>query len=125
MSAPLNCDYFVSILTLSLFDCLGEGIATNVVFCHVYGLLALIKSNGSRFQFCTNAAINPQFLVGEGFNSRGWYNITDALANKLAHRISVYINVVVRCRPGIYPSPRDRSNLEAWNQIGRTSVEQT
>ena len=26
---------------------------------------------------------------------------------------------------GTYPNPRDRSSLEAWNQIGRTSVEQT
>ena len=26
---------------------------------------------------------------------------------------------------GTYPSASDRSNLEVWNQIGRTSVEQT
>jgi hypothetical protein len=56
----------------------------------------LIKSSGSRFQFCANAAINPWFLVGECFNRRCGYNITDALANKLAHRISLFINVVVR-----------------------------
>ena len=71
--------YFVSIL----FDCLAEGIATVFVFGHVSVRLAMIKSRGSRFQFCANAAINPRFLVEEGFNSRCWYNITDALANKL------------------------------------------
>ena len=38
-------------------------------------------------------AINPRLLVGEGFNTHYGYNITGALANKLAHRISVYINV--------------------------------
>ena len=58
-----------------------------------------------------NAAINPWFLVGEGVNIRRGYNITDALAYKLALRLS-----------GTYPSPHDRSNLEAWNPIGRTSV---
>ena len=79
----------------SLFDCLAKGIATLFVFFHVSSHLALIKSIGLRFQFCVNAAINPRFLVGEGFNSHRGYIITDALANKLAHRISVYINVVV------------------------------
>ena len=87
--------YFVSILTLSLFDCLAGGIATLIVFSHVSGHLALIKSSGLRFQFCVNAAINPQFLVGECFNRRCGYDIADALANKPAHRISVFINVVV------------------------------
>ena len=77
--------YLVSILTLSSFDCLAEEIATLFVFGHVPGRLALIKSSGSRFQFFTNAAINPRFLVGEGLNCRSGYNITDALANKLAH----------------------------------------
>ena len=81
---------------LSLFDCLAEGIATLFVLGHVSGHLALIKNSGSRFQFCTNAAINPRFLIGECFNRRYGYNITDAIANKVAHRISVYINVVVR-----------------------------
>ena len=81
---------------LYLFDCLAEGIATLFLVGHVSGRLAMIKSNGSRFQFCVNAVINPRFLVGGGFISRRGYNITDALANKLAHRISVYINVVVR-----------------------------
>ena len=87
--------YFVSILKLSLIDCLAEGIATLFVFGHVSGRLAMIKGSGSHFQFCANAAINPRFLVGEGFNSHCGYHITDALANKLAHQISVYINVVV------------------------------
>ena len=58
--------YFVSILTLSLFDCPSEGIATLSVFGHVSGRLAMIKSRGLSFQFCANAAINPRFLVGEG-----------------------------------------------------------
>ena len=52
------------------------------------GRLAMIKISGSRFQFCAKAAINPRFLVGEGFNSHRGYNITDALANKLAYQIS-------------------------------------
>ena len=87
--------YFVSILTLSLFDCLAEGKATLFVFGHVSGHFALVKSSGSRFQFCTNAAINPWFLVWECFNSCCGYDIVDALANELAHRISVFVNVVV------------------------------
>ena len=82
--------YLVSILTLSLFDCLAEGIATLFVFDHVSGHLALIKSSGSHFQFHANAAINPRF------NSCCGYDIAKALANELAHRISVFINVVVR-----------------------------
>jgi hypothetical protein len=86
-----------------LFDCLAEGIATLFVFGHVSGRLPLIKSSGSLFQFCANAAINPQFLVGEGFNRLRGYNITDALANKLAHRISVDINVVLQCYPEHIP----------------------
>ena len=47
------------------------------------------------FQFRANAAINPHFLVWECFNSCCGYDIADALANKLAHRISVFVNVVV------------------------------
>ena len=108
-----------------MFDYLAAGIGTLFVFGHVSGHLALIKSNGSRFQFCANAAINPQFLVGECFNRRCEYNITDALANKLAHQISVFIYVIVQRYLEQYPSPRVRSNLEAWNPIGRTSIEQT
>ena len=73
--------YFVSILTLSLFDSLAEGIATLFIFGHVSGRLALVKSSGSRFQFCANAAVNSRFLVGEDFNCLREYNITDALAN--------------------------------------------
>ena len=53
----------------------------------------MIKSGGSRFQFCVIAAINPRFR--EGFYFRSGYDISDAHANKLAHRINVYINVVV------------------------------
>ena len=60
--------------------------------CH----LALIKSSGSRFQFHASAAINPRFLVWECFNRRCGYDIAYALANKPAHRISVFIYVVVR-----------------------------
>jgi hypothetical protein len=78
-----------------MFRLFAEGIATLFVFSHVSGRLAMIKSSGSHFQFCGNAAINPRFLVGEGFNSHRGYNITDALPNELAHQISVYTNVVV------------------------------
>ena len=40
---------------------------------------------GNNFQFCGNAAINPWFLVGEGFNGHHGYRITNALAKELAH----------------------------------------
>ena len=79
---------------LSFFDCLEEGLATLFVFGQVSGPLALVKSSGLRFQFRANAAIN-QFLVWECFNSCCGYDIADALSNELAHRISVFVNVVV------------------------------
>jgi hypothetical protein len=85
-----------------LFDCLAGGEDTLFIFGHVSGHFALVKSSGSCFQFRTNAAINPWFLVWQCFNRCCGYNIADALSNELAHRIS----------------------LEVWNQIGRTSVEQ-
>ena len=85
--------YFVSILKLCLFDCFVEGIATLFVFGRVSGSLAMIKSGGSRFQFCANAAIIPRFLVREGLYRHSGYDISEALANKLAYRVSVYINV--------------------------------
>ena len=77
--------YFVSILTLSLFDCLAEGIATLFVLGHVSGHLALVKSSGSRFQFHANAAINPRFLFWECINSCCGYVIANELANELTH----------------------------------------
>ena len=73
------------------------------VFGQIPSHLAIIKCSGSSFQFCTNAAINTRFLVVEGFNRHRGYHITEALANKLAHRISVYINVIVRCYPEHIP----------------------
>ena len=85
VSEPMNCDSTFSILTLSLFDCLAEGIATLFVFGHVSGSLVMIKSRGLRFQFCANAAINPRFLVRRCFNSHSGYDILDALANKFAN----------------------------------------
>ena len=72
----------VSILTLCLFDCLAEGITTLFVFSHVSSRLAMIKSGGSRFQFCGNAAVNSPLLVREGFNSHSGYNISNAFPNK-------------------------------------------
>ena len=114
--------YFVCTLALCLFDWLAEGIAALFVFGHVSGRLAMIKSSGSRFQFCVNAAINPWFLVRKGFNTHSGQDISYALANKLTHRVSVYINVIVLRLSGTYPSPRDQSNLEARNPIGQTSV---
>jgi hypothetical protein len=77
---------------ICLFDCLVEGIAALFVFGRVSDKLAMIKSGGSCFQFHANAAINPWFLVREGFNGHRGYDISNALANKLAHRVSVYIN---------------------------------
>ena len=62
VSEPLNCDYFVSILTLSLFDCLAEGIATLFVFGHVYGHLALVKSSGLSFHSLTESAYSSMLL---------------------------------------------------------------
>ena len=87
--------YFVSILTLSLFDSLAEEIAALFVFGHVTSHLALIKSSGSRFQFHANAAINPRFLVRECFNRCYGNDIFNARSNELAHRISVFVNVVI------------------------------
>jgi hypothetical protein len=68
---------------LCLSDCLAEGITTLCVFGHVSSHLAMIKCGSFAFQFCTNAAINPQLLVREGFNSHYRYNIYNALPNKL------------------------------------------
>ena len=65
------------------------------VFGCVSGCLAMIKSDDLHFQLCAKAAITPWFLVKEGFNGHRGYDISDALANKLAHRVSVYINVIV------------------------------
>jgi hypothetical protein len=86
-----------------LFDCLAEGIAALFVFGPVYGGLAMTKSGGLRFQFCANAAINPRFLVREGFNGHRGCDISDALANKLSHQVSVYINVSVLGYPEHIP----------------------
>ena len=72
-----------------------EGITTLFVFGHVSSCLAMIKCDGTCFQFCANAAINPQFLVREGFNSHSGYNISYILPYKLAHRVSVYVNIIV------------------------------
>ena len=87
--------HFVSVLTRSLFDCLAEGIATLFVFSHVSGHLSLVKSSDLCFQFHVNAAINPRFLVWECFNRCCGYDIANALANELAPRIRVFVNVVV------------------------------
>ena len=112
--------HFVSIMTICLFDCLEEGIARLFVFGHVSGRLAMIKSGGSRFKFCVNAAINPLFLVREGFNCHSGY-ISDALANRSpSQRIHQCCCMTLS---GSYPSPCDRRNLEAWNLIGQTSIE--
>ena len=51
-------------------------------------------------------------------------DIFNALSNELTHRISVFVNVVVGPNAE-HINPRGWSSLEAWNQIGRTSVEQT
>ena len=107
---------------LCLFDYLAEGIATVLVFGRVSSHLAMIKNGGSCLQFCANAAIYPRFLVREGFNSHRGYNITDALANKLSRRVSVYMSMLLSGLPRTYPSPRDRSTLESWNPIGQTSA---
>jgi hypothetical protein len=79
--------YFVSILTLSLFDCLEEGIATLFVFGHVSGHLALVKSSGSHFQCCANAAIDPRFLV--------WECLIVAVGTTSQMHL-LFVNVVVR-----------------------------
>ena len=87
--------YFVSVLTLSLFNSLAEGIAALFIFGHITRHLALIKSSGSRFQFHANAAINPRFLVWECFYRCYGNDIFDARSNELAHRISVFVNISI------------------------------
>ena len=103
---------------LSLFDCLAEGIATLFVFGHVSGHLALIKSSGSHFQFCANAAINPRFLMGKVLidtvdTTSPMHLLINSTLNQRIHQC--YCPMLC----GTYPSPRDRSNLETWSQIGR------
>ena len=85
--------YFVSLVMLCLFDCRAEGITTLFVFGHVSSRLAMIKSGGSRFQFCADAAINPQFQGREGFYSHSGDNISDALDNKLTE--SAYTSMLL------------------------------
>ena len=80
---------FVSTLTLCLFDCLAEAITTLFVFSHVFSRSAMIKYSGTCFQFCTNTAINPRFLVREGFNSHSGNNISYTLPDNLSHRVSI------------------------------------
>ena len=67
--------YFVSLVMLCLLDCRAEGITTLFVFGHVSSRLAMIKSGGSRFQFCADAAIYPRFLDRIGFNSHSVYSL--------------------------------------------------
>jgi hypothetical protein len=57
--------------------------------------LPWLKSSGSGFQFHANAAINPRFLVWELFSRCYGYDIVNALSNEPAHRISIFVNVVV------------------------------
>jgi hypothetical protein len=38
---------------------------------------------------------------------------------------SAYSSMLFVTQCGTYPNPHDRRNLEAWNPIGRTRVEQT
>ena len=76
-----------------MFDFLAEGIATLFVFGHVSSRLAMIKK-----QWLALSVLLPSirgFLLGKGLNSHGGYNISDALANKFTHRVSVYVNVIV------------------------------
>ena len=79
-----------------MFDCLTEGITTLFVFGHIPNHLGMVKCNILRFQFCTNAAIYPRFLFWLGFNSHCGYNISYTLPNELSHRISVFVNIILR-----------------------------
>ena len=88
--------YFASIPTFCLFDCLKEGITTLFVFNRTPSHLTMVKFNGPCCQFCVNAAIYPQFLVRVGFRSHSGYNISYTLFDKLSHRISVFVNVIIR-----------------------------
>jgi hypothetical protein len=65
-----------------LFDYLTEGITTRLVFGHIPSHLDMVKCDGSRFQFCANAAIYPRFLVKVGFNNHSGYNISYTLPDK-------------------------------------------
>jgi hypothetical protein len=74
-----------------------EGIATLFVFGHASGCLALVlKAVVRTFSFARMLPSIHGFWLGKVLNSCCGYNITDAFANKLAHQISVFINVIVR-----------------------------
>jgi hypothetical protein len=97
-----------------LFDCLAEGIATLFVFGHVSGRLAMIKSSGFARML---SSIHGFWLAKDLMVTVGTTSPMHLLINSLTE--STYKSMLT----GTYPSPRDRSNLEAWNQIGWTSVE--
>ena len=104
-----------------LFDLIFdmEGITTGCIqpYSQSGNHLAMGKCRGSHFQFCTNAAIYPRFLIWVGFNSHRGNSIRYTLPDE---RVRVHVDVV---QPGTYPSPRDQNSLEVWNPIVPTSVE--
>jgi F420-0:gamma-glutamyl ligase len=59
------------------------------------GTLPWLKAVVRAFSFTQIAAINRQFLVWECCNRCYGNDIVNALSNELAHRISVFVNVVV------------------------------
>ena len=86
-------------------------MTTLFVFSHNPRRPAMVKYSGTRFQFCTKAAIYPWFLGRVGFKSHSGTNFSYTLPY-------YYLRL-----PGTYPSLRDENNLEAWIPIGQTSVE--
>ena len=59
----------------------------------------MVKCDGSHFQFCVNAAIDPQFLVRVDFYSHSGPNISCTVLDNLSHRNSLFVNIIL----GGYP----------------------
>jgi hypothetical protein len=80
-----------------------EGKTTLFVYDHIPSHLAMVNCGGSHFQFCTNSAIYPRFLIWVGFNSHSGNNIRYTLPDELSHRDSVYVDVILRGFPEYIP----------------------
>jgi hypothetical protein len=102
-----------------------EGIATLFVFGHVSGHLTLVKSSGSRFQFHRMLPSIHSFWFGNVLivamgTTLSIHFLMNSLTESAYSSISVFVVLVGRNAEHI-----PIHSLEAWNQIGRTSVEQT
>ena len=101
-----------------MFDCLAEGIATLFVFAHASGVLALAFSFTRMLPSIHGFWFGNVLIVAMGTTSSMHF-----LMNSLTE--SAYSSMLLLEAPWKYPNPRERSSLEAWNQISWISVEQT